>query len=1078
MCFTISFILLSSCLSNQNFKKKEKMEALASAAVFKFSENAEVSKAIDSVARFTIRPVRLVLDLINQELDERFFNSLESKVKDKQKRDKRSELMRYVKDRNISVMSSMLKEEERAEWQDKLINLNEEIELTSGSTTTYACLILCKGCYNEEVLEIITGNFPKRNQGLYPIHLACMLGSEDFVKILMEKDKDCLGYVSKEEGIRMNSLAYASMFNHENLVKKLLELGIRSHEGYILSVILGNKRIEELFMEKVYGGARENIANLKEVTKDLGRGNNVFHILPLIEYLRKFGDIETEQEGTKLNFMQGKKEEILLCNLVGRLRWMDFTIEDIAGMLKSKNDQNKTALEYIIMSGDEELYSTLFDAIKKEFEVPSDKNLEIVEPDQELLSAMILSSAEVGCPKVIEEILNLSRLQGNNAVYNIYKVAELSLYKAVDMRKNEIVFLICKHLVEGRKLEVLSKLNEKGKEDNNIFLISLLPKLESSVHTDLSYKAVDLRSLPYGMSLERTEGDYNRNIFHYAVMFGNEELVSSIVKNIEFLDREQIRKLVNKKDTEGKTVFHLCFEYECTSILKRLLNCVTKIGDKCDFIEKDDKKGNTPLHYVKNIDLLREAERFLGGQFVKVCNYKNKLGRNVLMQYVSELILMNDKSKEVVKFLLESYDYTSRDSEGKSLEMLMVEKDDEFFYDCLKSIVKEKRFNKNQKDNAGNNLLHYIARFSKKSKFLGLIDDSTYCNLGGKKNKNDLKARYLAVDFGNTIALRAMLERYQEIKKKRKQFEKKLDKMMIRAADKKQNSVIAMLIEMKSEKAVESIFEDRRLEIDYIGIMKEGLKLGSKVVVEKVWGYEDKFALDMDRLRETLEGGVGENSTEALSYVVDKFASKVELQDERDKEIVFTVLLETVQKNKVKFFGSLMMNEVIGEKMINYESRSSSTLLGAACYFGRIELVNLMLEGGAGANHKDRDGRVPLHAASHRGYLDICELLLQKGADITIKDDNGDTPLHCAAVGGFAEICEMLIERGASLDAENNKGDVPLAVGVKEGHLDVCRLLVEKGSNTTGVQREQLIQVAIDSGNTEIKDLLLKGGGN
>ena len=42
----------------------------------------------------------------------------------------------------------------------------------------------------------------------------------------------------------------------------------------------------------------------------------------------------------------------------------------------------------------------------------------------------------------------------------------------------------------------------------------------------------------------------------------------------------------------------------------------------------------------------------------------------------------------------------------------------------------------------------------------------------------------------------------------------------------------------------------------------------------------------------------------------------------------------------------------------------------------------------------------------------------------------------------------------------------------------MCRLLVEKGSNTTGVQREQLIQVAIDSGNTEIKDLLLKGGGN
>ena len=168
---------------------------------------------------------------------------------------------------------------------------------------------------------------------------------------------------------------------------------------------------------------------------------------------------------------------------------MDFTIEDIAGMLKSKNDQNKTALEYIIMSGDEELYSALFDAIKKEFEVPSDKNLEIVEPDQELLSAMILSSAEVGCPKVIEEILNLSRLQGNNAVYNIYKVAELSLYKAVDMRKNEIVFLICKHLVEGRKLEVLSKLNEKGKEDNNIWSL-FLTKTAGEIDIVLLWKLV------------------------------------------------------------------------------------------------------------------------------------------------------------------------------------------------------------------------------------------------------------------------------------------------------------------------------------------------------------------------------------------------------------------------------------------------------------------------------------------------------------------------------------------------------------------------------------------------------------
>ena len=463
MCFTISFILLSSCLSNQNLRQKEKMEALASAAVFKFSENAEVSKAIDSVARFTIRPVRLVLDLINQELDERFFNSLESKVKDKQKRDKRSELMRYVKDRNISVMSSMLKEEERAEWQDKLINLNEEIELTSGSTTTYACLILCKGCYNEGILRIITENLPKRNKGLYPIHLGCILGSEDFVKKLIEKDRDCLEYVSEEESIRMNSLAYASMFNHENLVKQLLEQDIRSHEGYILSVILGNHRIEKLYKEEVYR-EKESISQLKKVVKGLGDGNNIFHILPLIKYLKELSGAKGEENySAKLKFMQGKREGMLLNNLLEKLKWMEFTIDDVKKMLKTKNNQGKTALEHIVLSGDEELYVAVFDAIKKVFDVEDSNNLGILEPAPELLSSVLLSGVEAGLSRSIEEVIDLFQMDEGT------EVATLALNKAIGLNRNEAVFLVCKWICREPKLLTLFH--------RTVFLLNLEKKL-------------------------------------------------------------------------------------------------------------------------------------------------------------------------------------------------------------------------------------------------------------------------------------------------------------------------------------------------------------------------------------------------------------------------------------------------------------------------------------------------------------------------------------------------------------------------------------------------------------------------
>ena len=1080
MYVIVLLITLSSCINSYNFDKKEKMKKAIDNFTSKVFNNPEVEGTINSVVRFAFRPVRLLIDLANAEIDEHFLKELEKKIESKKEKARVSKLMRCIKNKDVAKLQGLLQEEEKVDWKNRLINLNEEITLNNGSRTTYANFILGKGCYNKEILKIIVKNFPKKDKGFYSIHIACILGSEDFVKKLIEKDGDCLEYVSEEESIRMNSLAYASMFNHENLVKQLLEQGIRSHEGYMLSVILGNHRIEKLCMEEVYK-EKTSIFQLKEVVKDLGVGNNVFHILPLIKYLKEVGSIAEENDSTKLKFMQGKRDGILLNNLLEKLKWMEFTIEDIRVLLKSKNEEGRTALEHIVLSGDEELYIAIFDAIKKVFDVESSKNLLILEPNLELLSKVLVSSVELGLSGITEDVLDLFQIHENA---EIIRIVMLALNKAIGLNRNEAVFLVCKWICREPKLLTLLEL---FKNSNNAFLASLSEKLASSVHTDISYRAVDLKDIG-SMSLEAKEGDYDRNILHYAVMFGNEALVSSIINRIETLGKRDRLKLLNRKDGEGKTVFHLCFESNCSNILRRLWDCGAKAEDKGDSIKQVDEKGNTPIHYARSVEILRESEKLLGNQFWRICNCKNEAGRNVLMQYISDLTELKGNSKEVINFLLKNYDYKSRGEEGKSLEMLMIEKDEDFFHDYLKDIFKRKGFDKKQKDINGNNLLHYVARYSKEGKCISLFDNKLYCDLGGKKNKDGLKARYIAVEEDNSKVVQLILERYREIKGK-KEFEEKANEMMAEAVNNKKNAVIAMLIDMgigktkkgmKRSASTESLFEDEKMKIDYIGIMEEGLKLGSRKVIEKVFEYEDKFPSDMDEsIKKIIEEKIEENSTEAAGYIIDRYVKRSKLEDEKDKQIMFTVLVRAMKANKKNFFESLIENEIIKKEMISYKEGSNKvTLLHMACYFGRGVIAELLIEKGAKVNASNKDGLTALMLAAFNGYKELCKLLMKKEAEVNKVNENWETALMIAAEKGHKEVCKLLIERGAEIEAANKDGTRSLMLAVCEGHREVCELLIERGAEIEAKKKVgvRALMLAANNGHGEVCKLLIEKG--
>tara|TARA_B100000614_G_scaffold26115_1_gene20347 strand:- start:6676 stop:7269 length:594 start_codon:yes stop_codon:yes gene_type:complete len=187
----ISLILVNSCFNNYKFRKKDKMEAaIASIAVATIANSDEVKEACGSMIKLVIKPITSLLNLANVQLDDKVLSKLEQKTREIKKRAKLRLLLDYIKTRNINKIVKLLSEDEKEEG---LINLNEELTLGDGSSTTYTNLILSKGCYEysgeRTILNSIIKNFPKKwSENLYGIHLACILGTEDFVELLIDND--------------------------------------------------------------------------------------------------------------------------------------------------------------------------------------------------------------------------------------------------------------------------------------------------------------------------------------------------------------------------------------------------------------------------------------------------------------------------------------------------------------------------------------------------------------------------------------------------------------------------------------------------------------------------------------------------------------------------------------------------------------------------------------------------------------------------------------------------------------------------------------------------------------------------
>ena len=134
----------------------------------------------------------------------------------------------------------------------------------------------------------------------------------------------------------------------------------------------------------------------------------------------------------------------------------------------------------------------------------------------------------------------------------------------------------------------------------------------------------------------------------------------------------------------------------------------------------------------------------------------------------------------------------------------------------------------------------------------------------------------------------------------------------------------------------------------------------------------------------------------------------------------------------------------------NAMNRIDATPFLLAAKAADVEMMRVLLEGGADATLTTVEGVTPLMAAAGVGIykvgespgtgeeaLEAVKFLREIGADVGTVDVNGDTAMHGAAFRGYPPLVQYLFDQGAKLNVKNKKGQTPLAIADGIFHISV-----------------------------------------
>ena len=213
--------------------------------------------------------------------------------------------------------------------------------------------------------------------------------------------------------------------------------------------------------------------------------------------------------------------------------------------------------------------------------------------------------------------------------------------------------------------------------------------------------------------------------------------------------------------------------------------------------------------------------------------------------------------------------------------------------------------------------------------------------------------------------------------------------------------------------------------------------------------FEAIRAGDADRLRSL----VAENAARAAA-VGDAGISALMFALYHRREDLVDILLAADPEINVFDAAALGDAAVVTEMLdrcpgfLRARAADGFTLLHLAAFFGRAEVVDLLLARGADvAAVADNPMRVrPLHSAAAAGQSAVVEALLRAGADPDAQQEGGWTPLHSAALRGSVDLARLLLSFGADPSIRADDGRTPADMAEAKGHHSVATMLRRQGT--------------------------------
>lgn len=161
-----------------------------------------------------------------------------------------------------------------------------------------------------------------------------------------------------------------------------------------------------------------------------------------------------------------------------------------------------------------------------------------------------------------------------------------------------------------------------------------------------------------------------------------------------------------------------------------------------------------------------------------------------------------------------------------------------------------------------------------------------------------------------------------------------------------------------------------------------------------------------------------------------------------------TLLHEMVEKKDILALKKLLEQKTFAFDL-NVTNQVGRTPLHLAAWGGDQEILEMLIQAGAGVNLTDNLDYSPLHFAVSQGHTECVKALIVSGAKVNIttpetgtKCDN--TLIHQAVRLGNKKIVKYLIRAGARLDLKNRLDQTPLAIAKEEGHRPIVILLEQE----------------------------------